>query len=1375
MAAAAGRESNERLYEDRGGYGKFRKRPFRRSAQTTPYDRPSTAIRNPGGISNGWLSKLVDPAQRLIASGAHRLFASVFRKRLPAPPVVTPRSQPPETERETEVNPGALDKPKGMSSTDCLEVHREAINASSGLINSLDRGGVTELELILKQKTFTRQVTVELKSTDFELAVMSEIDRLTALLQSRTADFPTGNEEKNPEGISSRAMVSEGKKELLTVPVANGFESRINSTPIVGSSVGEILMLLLYCSDTCKHFCLFADSLWPCTIAFVSHRYMIWRDSLVSCFMENVLNDDVASPTELAKAYMGSRPSKVSPSMLESRCQPFQDNSTALINHTFTPKSPMMSLTPRSSGCPGVPENYFVTPRSRGRSAIYNMARTPYSRVHASTGLQVAGTSSDAFAGSSFSSQNALESSRFSGSKQGALKRRSSVLDNDIGSVGPIRRIRQKSNLLPTSGTLSIRGAGIGSNAAQKLPSTEKPVLVGEPSKDNWDNNVHGTTFTPVPSKSSEMASKILHQLDVLVSSREKSPAKLSPSMLRGPALRSLENVDSSKFVEIDNDTNKLALKHDTLLPDAIESLSQKQDEVEEKGPSKPNSPCGKSALAGNGMDTTRLLKNDVAGVKTSAFPVMSTFAQAPVQKKRAFQMSAQEDFLELDDDDYSNGTASGMLADGREKVDAKLVEKKTIVAEAVVVEKSPVQYEVNSPSSYTLNKKNAGIDGSVVLEKSIGFTSPAAPLPTITDKQAAVNKLESISDEAALPKYSNALPQIFSTTEKVALPKEPNGTSQFFHFSNKTGDKAAPLTLTSVMSDPSGQKLSVSSDAGPKGFSFTPIATGATELVTRDPGLDKGDDKDSLKIGNSFRTAENVPSTSISSNGSLFSFGITSNSSSLNNGFLASTTPSSFSSPSLPLFSSNVTGQKSSSIPSNSVASSSTNATTTAFTAANTNGNSNFPVSASASEPTLTAASIFKFGPVSSNSVLTVPSITTETTEVKTKETSFSASSGTSSAMTSTTGSIFGGTSAITNAGNNIFGDTTAVTGKENSVFGGTSPSVTSTDSSVLNATSAVMSTGSGPFSFNAGSTTSAATNQSQGFNPFNAGTTQVSAAGTGLATSTQSMPMQFSTPASTVSSAFSSGSSTFGYVNTAFSSGSSTFGSSTSKLLSSGTAFGLNSSTSESSSVSSMASPASAVFGSNWQAPKSTGFSSTPSSSSSTLFAFGAASNTGTSSAPMVFGSTSSVSCAPPFPFSSPASATPSQPVFGAPNPSFGFGSSSGNNDQMSTEDSMAEDTVQATTPSVSVFSQQPATPGSIFGFPAPSGGNQFGSTGPSGANTFQFGSQPNLAAPRNPSFQASGSLEFNAGGSFSLGTGGGDKSHRKFVRVKKTQRKR
>lgn len=98
------------------------------------------------------------------------------------------------------------------------------------------------------------------------------------------------------------------------------------------------------------------------------------------------------------------------------------------------------------------------------------------------------------------------------------------------------------------------------------------------------------------------------------------------------------------------------------------------------------------------------------------------------------------------------------------------------------------------------------------------------------------------------------------------------------------------------------------------------------------------------------------------------------------------------------------------------------------------------------------------------------------------------------------------------------------------------------------------------------------------------------------------------------------------------------------------------------------------------------------------------------------------------------------------------------------------MAEDTVQAT-PVTPVFGQQPA--------PAPSQSNfVFAAPVPSGASPFQFGSQQNIA-PQNPSpFQASGSLEFNAGGgggSFSLGTGGNDKSGRKFVKVKNRQRKK
>ncbi|KAL5785863.1 hypothetical protein ACOSQ2_008255 [Xanthoceras sorbifolium] len=81
------------------------------------------------------------------------------------------------------------------------------------------------------------------------------------------------------------------------------------------------------------------------------------------------------------------------------------------------------------------------------------------------------------------------------------------------------------------------------------------------------------------------------------------------------------------------------------------------------------------------------------------------------------------------------------------------------------------------------------------------------------------------------------------------------------------------------------------------------------------------------------------------------------------------------------------------------------------------------------------------------------------------------------------------------------------------------------------------------------------------------------------------------------------------------------------------------------------------------------------------------------------------------------------------------------------------------------------------SVFGqSTAPTSGYGFGSAAPS--NPFQFFSQQNMASPQNSSlFQASHSLEFNAAaeGSFSLGTGDGDKSQRKIVRVKGKSRKK
>ncbi|KAE9592408.1 hypothetical protein Lalb_Chr19g0128991 [Lupinus albus] len=1300
---ATAREENP--YQSGGGsgvagFGKFRKRPFTRS-QTTPYDRPATALRNPNR-NNGWLSKIVDPAQRFIAYSANKLFSSVFRKRLPPPSPTSPSSEAVQDVRDNHQESAVF------VANDFSCKQQVAIVESDVQINTSDGGELTILEKLLKQKTFTSE----------------EINHLTALMRSKTLDS---------------AVKEEGNRTEMVLP----------SDPVLHSNLKNDYSKMAEQENGIKN-------------SVFSYPYVTTNAPI---------EEDVASPAELAKAYMGSRPSKVSPSMLGLRSLPREDQ-TLLKSQHFTSKAPIMSVVPRATtSLARVHDNGFLTPRSHGRSAIHSMARTPYARVFPASkqGVGVA------LGEPSSSAQYALDHNVLSGSKQGALKRRSSVLDSDIGSVGPIRRIRHKSNLLSSNGLalhhpgspLSIARSRVGTDASQQPSySMQKPILLGEVkqshkklSAESVDDRKHTASF-PLPSRSSEMASKILQQLDKLVSPKEKSfelrlpilndksPMKLSSSMLRGQALRSMETVDSSKFLdnirenELDGTIGNSSA--------TAEKLSSQIDKVE-NGPLKFVSPTDGSVSVKTDADATVPRKQAISIAKLDDSSLTKPISYP--QKKRAFHISANEDYLEMDEDAYPNGALSSFPLSGKETTGSTAVADKTTSSTATILQK-PLGSSIVMPSnSFAVDgKPHVGtVDG----EKVDVLTSRTSSIFDLTFKPviaAATAATQTIigSDKSAPPNGSLANPPLFNFgnkvvpsmeptsanslskectnsgpvfgLEKVVSSKEPGADAPLVNFGiNKNIQNAPQVPFTfssSVGGELNGVKFGGASDSNMKTSISSTTVTSVVDSIPKFIQSDDADVKTNTITGFSTRASEPAVSSAVStplstSPMNIFTFGNSSN----QNGPVALSPSFSSSLPfmvtnnstSLNMFSSSPLAASSSGNISDTAASASISMTTStpAVIASSNINSSTSEVASTSSTP-----SVFKFGSTPSPSTGLPVSSTSGSEPVETKK----------------------------DTGIGILGSTS---------FGSSSASVGSTGSGIFGFSSSAMTT---------------VNSQSQ-VSAF--GSTSDSVSGT-LAPPATSV---FSSSTKSQSVAFGSSASSplFGFTgNTTFSSGSSFFPSSNpaTNIFNSGTTFGqsTNAFSSEANPASSNSVTSSTPFGlSSWQST-SFGSSFNSSSSPSPGFSFLAASVASTSS-PMMFGSTTSASSAPQFSFTSAAPTTNLQPAFGSSSPVFAFGSAPVNNDQMGTEDSMAEDTVQATQPVTPVCGQQPAPPQSnfVFGAPTPT---------PTGASPFQFSSQQSSTPPNPSPFQASGSLEFNSGGSFSLGPGGSDKSGRKIVRVNKNK---
>ncbi|KAL6493770.1 hypothetical protein OROGR_032105 [Orobanche gracilis] len=1108
--------------------------------------------------------------------------------------------------------------------------------------------GISELEHLLKQRTFTR----------------SEVVHLRELLQSRAVELSYGDvgqiNEDNALDFARRQQFASGCVEENR----NGGNrsSALMSTSIVNSEV---------------------------------------------------LEDNNASPAELAKAYMGTRPSKVSPSVLGIRSRVGKENLLSSLRSTSG--SPIMALT-KKTGIMAAPDNGFITPRSRGRSALYNMARTPYSKVHLTSSLKGCGVNSNGYDGPSMSSSFLPESDEKPGSRPVSSKRRSSVLDDELGSIGSVRRIRQKSNLLASRLQPTTHGVEIGSRAKQKLQ------LIGEPSHrlskdvgENENGSVPSTSYGHVPSKSNEVATKILQHLEKmtpkersseskLVARKDKSPLKLIPSMLSGQALRSMEDVDSSKLMLDLQDDHKLGDRSNATLAEARDFSMQKEEKVEENGPKESVVPSDKWSPVAN-IDSVVSSKASMPSSSTTD-SISKTGASQP-QKKRAFRMSAEEDYFDQDHDAHCNGLASRPFSGNQGPTESSLKDTSKVAPfEESRLVKPSIQPVDQSPLDIISGKTNEPNSGAVTLgevSSVVSFpvsegTMAASQSAVIPRSVAAFDKSKEENNHPLFGFNSKVVKNVASSPSESSKGTEfkIESSSSLFNVSASIGSK----TKIPQLEENSHLNLFKAEDVSGKSVSVPSVASNGPSISSSHPRV-------------SFSAAFSYDTNQISK-GTAFP------------------------------------------VPTSTGTSTSTPATS-----------SDSMFGLAAAKPS--SLGEFQFGSPVVNPVTSVSAAPTSVSE---------AAVGSKAEIVSNSGRSTGSLSSVvafaatSSASNNTYEISSSVGFMApNTLQGSLFANATKPVGFGLqdNSTQPVSSAAALLPAFNTSSNTTSfgSSSSSQVSNP------STSFAFSPLATSDDKTVFKFGATAaegSTVSSSSGSTTGIFGSSNgPLFSSFASAPGSApstttTSSPTSSGaltTAIAGSSLVSRNSLASSSSAPSSSLFGSSWQNPNpSPAFGSStftvPSHSTGSLFS-------PVSSAPTtsVFNPPSSNSV---FPFTTPSPSFLSSPSASVGQHGFGASASP---DQMNAEDSMSEDPVQQQQHQLSAVSP-------MFGQPAPSSTFTFGLQQP---GPFMFAGQQNqIALPQNPPpFQASGSLGFSAGGNFSLGSGGGEKSGRKIVKISRSKNRK
>uniref|UniRef100_A0A0E0BSF1 Nuclear pore complex protein NUP1 n=1 Tax=Oryza glumipatula TaxID=40148 RepID=A0A0E0BSF1_9ORYZ len=441
--------------------------------------------------------------------------------------------------------------------------------------------------------------------------------------------------------------------------------------------------------------------------------------------------DQVASPAELAKAYMGSRSSKGSPLRLRLH-DPSVLSKSIEANTTQITRPPTLSLLASARNhAPTTSDRLGSNYTTPNRSAIYKMSSSPY--------FKSAVSSRDLFG--TVSPYQAPSSLHTFGRQ--VLKRKSAALNNESASVGPIRKMHQRYNRVsPLLQTRSGHRGYSGSYASKLDEGLEHSVQsqkrrcldkVGDITRSGVHDRANDSSFGQAPAQSIQMAAKILKQLDTIV-----------PSQKEGTLATRQKHVD---------------------ILDVEDPISQKTEVSAQGSLLKPSSSRVKESLPNN---------SNCAAKFTSAAKDSNTVDATSDKSAKLMP----KDWLEMDN---CRGSTKLSLNQGNDKTERKqspIPENNDMSSGIINKEKPPtLPLRSHAPSNLVLSSE---IDRNKILASSNGFSFPvpaaltghsqAPPTPTLASPPVLSVEKQQLSASSSAPVTSvESIPRVFKPVSEEA------------------------------------------------------------------------------------------------------------------------------------------------------------------------------------------------------------------------------------------------------------------------------------------------------------------------------------------------------------------------------------------------------------------------------------------------------------------------------------------------------------------------------------------------------------------------------------------------------------------------------